>query len=297
MGRIAIAGSSGLVGTRLSAVLAEQGHEVIRLVRRNPTSPGERRWDPASPGTDDGCLDGCDAVVNLAGRAIASGPWTPARRKAIRESRVAATRHLARECARGGTGALVNASAVGFYGDRLDEILDESSVPGGGFLADTCVAWEAATKPACAGDVREVRVRFGTILDSRGGALPAMLPFFRLGLGSRLGSGRQWVSWIHLDDAVSILARCLEDPSLRGPVLAVSPHPARQRDQARAVGAALHRPVLLRTPSWLLRLALGDLARELLLSSQRCRPGALENAGFRFAHPHLDEALENLLGR
>jgi uncharacterized protein len=296
MGRIAIAGSSGLVGTRLSAVLAERGHEVIRLVRRNPTSPGERRWDPASPGTDDGCLDGCDAVVNLAGRSIASGPWTPARRKAIRESRVAATRHLARECARCGT-ALVNASAVGFYGDRLDEILDESSVPGGGFLADTCVAWEAATKPACAGGVREVRVRFGTVLDRRGGALAAVLPLFRLGLGARLGSGRQWISWIHLDDAAAVLARCLEDPSLSGPVVAASPLPRRQGDYARTLGRALRRPVPLVAPSWALRLTLGDLARELLLSSQRCRPRALEDAGFRFSHPLLEDALEDLLRR
>lgn len=297
MGRIAIAGSSGLVGTRLAEVLASQGHEVVRLVRRNPTSLGERRWDPASPGTGDGCLDGCDAVVNLAGHPIASGLWTVARREAIRESRFAATRHLAQECASRKTAVLVNASAVGIYGDRGDQILDETSAAGAGFLASTCLAWEDAAKTARTGGVREVRVRFGTVLDRRGGGLGAMLPFFRLGLGARLGSGRQWVSWIHLDDAVAVLARCLEDSHLRGPVLATSPQPVRQGDLARAVGTALHRPVVLRLPSWLLRLAMGDLARELLLSSQRCRPRALETAGFRFAHPSLDGALEDLLGR
>ena len=294
MGRIAIAGSSGLVGTRLAEVLANQGHEVVRLVRRNPSSPGERRWDPGSPDPGTGCLEGCDAVVNLAGHSIASGLWTAARRKAIRESRISATGHLARECVRSGS-VLVNASAVGIYGNRDDQILDESSSAGDGFLADTCVAWEAATKPAHDGGARVVRVRFGTVLDRRGGALAAQLPLFRAGLGAKLGSGRQWVSWIHLDDAAAVLVRCLEDPSLRGPVLATSPLPARQADHARAVGRTLHRPVVLRAPAWLLCLALGDLARELLLSSQRCRPRVLEEAGFRYAHPLLEDALDDLL--
>jgi uncharacterized protein (TIGR01777 family) len=294
MSRIAVAGSTGLVGRVLVRRLGEMGHDVVRLVRRNPTGPGDRLWDPESIPTGRE-LEGCDAAVNLAGYPIASGILTNSGRLLVRESRIRATRHIASGCASAGVGTLVSASAVGYYGDRGDEWLDENSPAGGGFLADTCVAWEQAARAAGSASLREVRVRFGTILASRGGALGAMMPVFRMGLGGPIGSGRQWVSWIHLEDAVSILVRCVEDAGISGAVLGVSPRPSRQSEFASALGAALRRPAFLRVPSLLVRVALGRYGAELLLWGQRCRPEVLESGGFSWRAPDLESALESLL--
>jgi len=294
MSRIAVAGASGLVGRVLVGRLRESGHEVVRLVRRNPTGPGDRHWDPESAAVGRE-LEGCDAAVNLAGHPIATGILTASGRLLVRESRIRATRHLAATCAANGVGTLVSASAVGYYGNRGDLWLDETSPAGGGFLADTCVAWEQAARTAGSATSREVRVRFGTILAPHGGALAAMLPVFRMGLGGPLGSGRQWVSWIHVEDAVSVLIRCVEEAGISGAVLGVSPNPLPQSEFAAALGAALRRPAILRVPSFLVRIALGRYAAELLLWGQRCRPGVLESGGFPWRAPDLESALESLL--
>jgi uncharacterized protein len=294
MGRIAVAGATGLVGSSLCSLLSGNGHEVARLVRRNPSSNQERAWNPGAVPAP-GELDGFDAVVNLAGHPISSGLWTTSRRKLIRDSRTLATRHLAVACVEAGVGTLVNASAVGYYGDRGDDALDESSACGRGFLADTCVAWEHALASLRGSGVREVRARFGMILSRRGGALGAMLPAYRLGLGGPLGGGEQWVSWIALHDAVSAIVRCVEDPTISGPVLVVSPQPVRQRDFARTLGAVLGRPAVLPVPSFLVKVLLGDLGRELFLWGQRCRPRALESKGFGWKAPELGSALDSLL--
>ncbi|HXP90743.1 MAG TPA: TIGR01777 family oxidoreductase [Fibrobacteria bacterium] len=294
MSRIAIAGSTGLVGSHLVHRLRQGGHEVVRLVRRNPTSPEDRLWDPqAQPSAR--VLEGCDAVVNLSGHPIASGLWTASGRVLVRESRIRATRQLARGCTLAGVGTLVNASAVGYYGDRGDEWLDENSPAGGGFLADTCVAWEQAARSARSASSREVRVRFGTILSPRGGALGPMLPIFRMGLGGPIGTGRQWVSWIHIDDAVSALVRCISDAAISGAVLGVSPLPSPQSEFATVLGAAMGRPAIVRIPSFVVRAVLGRFGAELFLWSQRCRPKVLDSRGFSWQARDLESALESLL--
>jgi uncharacterized protein (TIGR01777 family) len=294
MSRIAIAGATGLVGSLLVRRLRETGHEVLRLVRRNPTGLGDRLWNPETePSGRD--LEGCDAVVNLAGYPIASGLWTASGRLLVRESRIRATRQLASSCALAGVGTLVNASAVGYYGNRGDEWLDENSPAGGGFLADTCVAWEQAVRSARSASLREARVRFGTILSPRGGALGSMIPVFRMGIGGPLGTGRQWISWIHIEDAVSTLVRCISDGEISGPVLGVSPRPLPQSEFASVLGAAMGRPAIVRVPSFLIRLVLGRFGAELFLWGQRCQPKVLESKGFSWQARDLESALESLL--
>lgn len=281
----AIAGSSGWVGSRLRRLLESRGDEVLTLVRREPRSPTERRWEPGKnvpPGT----LEGCRGVVNLAGESIARWPWTAARKQAIRSSRIETTETLAKAAAEAGIPVLVNASAVGFYGNRGDDILTDSSPAGGGFLADTCVAWEHAMHEA-GGKLRLVRLRFGTILGTDGGALPAQLRLARFGLGGRLGSGRQWVSWISLDDAIRAIVHCL-DGDLAGPVLATAPNPLRQEEYASILARERGPGFQLRVPAPILTAILGDFARELLLSSQRCQPLVLANSGFEWEHPELE---------
>ncbi len=296
MSRIAIAGSSGLVGHALVRRLEAEGHHVLRLVRGRADADSDRTapWDPSRSAIDPHVLDGCDAVVNLAGESI-SRRWTKSVQERILSSRVAATRLLANECARLGIPALVNASAIGIYGDRGDQNLDESSPCGGGFLADTCVAWEHALHPAREAGVRTVACRFGLILAREGGALPRMVPVFRAGLGGPIGGGRQWISWIHLDDAVGVLVHALNKPSLDGAVLATSPHPVRQADFAATLAAHWRRKACLPLPRWMARLALGRMADELLLSSQRCTPHGLGQTDFVWRHPDLTEALDDLL--
>lgn len=293
---VAVTGASGLVGTRLTALLSTGGHRVIRLVRHEPRTPAERRWDPDRPASD--LLTGVDAVVHLAGASIA-GRFTAGHRAAVRDSRIGPTRRLA-EVAAGTEGlrAFVSASAIGYYGfDRGDEELGEDGSRGSGFLADVVADWEAATAPAAAAGLRVVTVRTGIVQSSAGGTLRLFRPLFGLGLGGRLGSGRQWLSWIGLDDLLDVYYRALWDDRLTGPVNAVAPEPVRNADYTRALAAVLHRPAVLPVPSLGPRMLLGAQgARELAEADQRVLPGVLQSVGHRFRHPRIADALAHQLG-
>lgn len=295
MDEVVLAGSSGLVGNALFAALQARGIAVRRLVRSQPRLPDEVRWDPAAGQIPTSVFARARAVVNLGGAGIADRRWSPSRRREIVDSRVVPTRLLAETCAREGVPVLLNASATGFFGDRGDESLDEASAAGKGFLASTCVQWEDALHPAREAGVRTVSLRLGVVLSRRGGALERMLPPFRLGLGGPLGTGRQWMPWIHLDDAVGAFLHALEQPRLSGPVLVVAPQPVRQREFARALGRSLRRPAVLPAPGWALRLLLGPMAQELLVAGQRCFPRRLQADGFGWHHPDLAEALQELV--
>jgi len=290
--RVAVTGAGGLVGSRLLPILAAAGHEVLPLVRPESGRAGVP-WSPERGLHHPPELVGTDALVHLAGANIAAGRWTPARKEAIRQSRVLGTRHLARDLATldGGPRILVCASAVGYYGDRGEEELDEDSPPGRGFLAEVCQEWEAAAATAREAGLRVVHLRIGMVLSGRGGALRRMLLPFRVGLGGPLGSGRQWLSWISLDDLAGIVLRALAEEDLAGALNAVAPEPVRQRDFARALGRALGRPAVLPAPAPLLRLALGEMARELLLASTRVRPRRLAARQHDWRHPGLAAAL------
>ncbi|TGD86329.1 TIGR01777 family protein [Mycolicibacterium sp. CH28] len=295
---VAITGSSGLVGTALTALLTTGGHRVIRLVRHDPASPDERRWDPSDPAAD--LFDGVDAAIHLAGESIA-GRFTDAHRAAIRDSRIQPTRRLAELAAASAPGlrAFVSASAIGIYGyDRGDVVLGEDSTRGHGFLADVVADWEAATKPAAEAGVRTVAVRTGIVQAAGGGALRLMRPLFAAGLGGRLGSGRQWLSWIGLDDLLDIYYRALYDTRLGGPVNAVGPNPVRNSDYAKALATALRRPAVLPVPSIGPRILLGGQgARELAEADQRVLPTKLQALGHRFRHTTVADALAHQLGR
>lgn len=294
---VAVSGASGLVGSALTAFLSTGGHRVIRLVRRSAAGPDERQWDPARP--EPGLLTGVDAVVHLAGASIA-GRFSDAHKDAIRTSRVEPTRRLAEAAARAEDGprVFVSASAVGIYGfDRGDAVLTEGSVPGDGFLADVVRDWEAATAPAADAGLRVVTVRTGIVQSARGGTLRLMRPLFAAGLGGRLGSGRQWLAWIALDDLLDVYHRALYDARLTGPVNAVAPHPVRNADYTRTLARVMRRPAILPVPSFGPRLLLGEQgARELAEANQRVLPTALQALGHRFRHPSLDGALAHELG-
>ena len=293
---VAITGSSGLVGTALAAFLSTGGHRVIRLVRGAPTDAGERQWDPSRPAAD--LLEGVDVVVHLAGESIA-GRFTEQHRRAIRDSRIGPTRRLA-ETAAGtpGVKAFVCASAIGFYGhDCGDRLLDEDSPRGQGFLADVVADWEAATGPAADAGLRVVTVRTGIVQAAAGGTLRLLRPLFAAGLGGRLGSGRQWLSWIGIDDLLDVYYRALYDTRLAGPVNAVAPNPVRNTDYTRALAQTLHRPALLPVPSIGPRLLLGKQgAVELAEADQRVAPVKLQSLGHRFRQPTVDDALGHQLG-
>jgi len=295
--RIAITGSSGFVGTAVVADLLRAGHDVVRLVRSPRSTTGTAAWDPRTGEVDRTALGAIDAVVHLAGENIASGRWSTARKRAIVDSRGPVTERLCRSLAAlpHPPRVLVAASATGVYGDRGDEELDERSPRGTGFLADTAQAWEDGTAPARAAGIRVVNVRFGVVLDPRGGALQKMLPPFRFGLGGRLGSGRQWTSWITLTDAARIVRFALDRDDLAGPVLAVAPEPVTNAQFTKALAAALRRPAILPVPAFVLRLLLGEMADALLLSSTRARPRRLLDAGFRFDQGDLGAALAAML--
>lgn len=303
--RIAITGASGFVGTAASAALQQAGHDVVRLVRDADNGDGagasagaERvRWRPDTGEVDARALGAVDAVLHLAGENVAGGRWTKARKRAIADSRGPVTERLCRALAalprRPHT--LVAASATGIYGDRGDELLDEQSAPGNDFLADVARAWEAGTRPARDAGMRVVNLRIGMVLDPAGGALARMLLPFRLGIGGRLGSGRQWVSWITRHDLVRAILHALAEPRLDGPVLAVSPAPVTNREFTRALGRALRRPTVLPAPAFALRLVFGEMADALLLASQRAMPRRLAATGFEFAHGDLAHALHAVL--
>ncbi|HEX8694024.1 MAG TPA: TIGR01777 family oxidoreductase [Longimicrobium sp.] len=293
--RVAVAGSSGLLGTELSRRLEAEGHAVLRLVRRPPQGEGEARWDPAAGRIDATALEGLDAVVNLAGENVGER-WTEERKRRIRASRVDATRLLAEALA--GLAhkprVLVNASAVGFYGSRGDERLDEMSAPGDDFLAGVVRDWEAATAPAAEAGVRVVLPRFGVVLTARGGALARMLTPFRLGAGGRLGSGRQWMSWISLDDAVDVILRALRDERMAGPVNVVA-GAVTNEELARTLGRVLRRPALVPVPAFALRLMFGEMADGTVLVSQRVEHRRLTQLGHSFRYPELEAALRAAL--
>lgn len=294
---VAMTGSSGLVGTALAAMLSTGGHRVIRLVRRDPANADERRWDPNAPADD--LLDGVDAVVHLAGESIA-GRFTESHRRAIRDSRIEPTRRLAELAAASGQHlrTFVSASAVGIYGyDRGDAVLCEESARGDGFLADVVADWEAATAPAAEAGVRVVAVRTGIVQAAAGGTLRLLRPLFAAGLGGRLGTGRQWLSWVGIDDLLDIYYRALYDTRLSGPVNAVGPAPVRNSEYTRALGKTLHRPALLPVPSIGPRVLLGEQgARELAEADQRVLPAKLNALGHRFRHATVDDALAHQLG-
>jgi len=291
--RVLLSGASGLIGSALARRLAVSS-EVVRLVRRDPLSAAkEIRWDPAAGRIEPKQLEGFDAVVHLAGENIGAGRWTAAKKASIRASRVEGTLLLAKTLARLNQPpkVLVSASAVGYYGDRGEEKLDESSGPGTGFLAEVCRAWEEAAMTAAEAGIRVVLARFGVVLSSEGGALARLLPLFRFGLGGRLGSGRQYMSWIALEDAVGAIAFALENDSLRGPVNVSSPQPVTNREFTQTLGRVLRRPTLLHAPSIALRAVLGEMADEMLLASVRVYPRRLLEAGFSFSKPDLEAAL------
>ncbi|HEV8198654.1 MAG TPA: TIGR01777 family oxidoreductase [Candidatus Polarisedimenticolia bacterium] len=294
---IVVSGANGLVGSALVPSLRGVGHRVRRLVRPGGhASPDDIPWDPGRGRLEAAALSRCDAVVHLAGENIAARRWSDDQRRRLRDSRVGPTHLLARAMAAAPDPprVLVQASATGYYGDRGDELLTESSPPGRGFLPGLCVEWEQASAPAAAAGIRVVHVRFGIVLSARGGALHKMLTPFRLGLGGPVGSGRQFWPWIEIDDAVGIVGRALEDESLRGPVNAVSPRPVTCREFTSGLGRALRRPAVIPLPAFALRLALGDMAT-LLLESVRTVPERLQQAGYRFQHPDLDDALRHAL--
>jgi hypothetical protein len=290
---VVVSGASGLVGRALVAELLRRGHAVRRLVRRPVRFEDERRWDPTTGTLDADALRGARAVVHLAGAGIGDQRWTPARRVEIRESRVQGTSTLARAMVTMRDPPVwVSGSAIGIYGDRGNEELDETSAAGAGFLADVCQEWEAATAPVTASGGRVVLLRTGVVLARQGGALARQLPLFRLGLGGKLGHGQQWVSWIALADEVGAILHAVDHDDLSGPVNATAPNPVTNAELTSALGRALHRPTRIAAPRRLLEVALGgQLTDEALLASQRALPRRLEASGYRFAYPEITGAI------
>jgi uncharacterized protein (TIGR01777 family) len=268
---------------------------VRRLVRRAPAAADEFRWDPTTGRIDDSALDNADAVVNLAGPGIGDRRWTAAYKREVRDSRVAATTTIAHAAVRNHVNVLVSASAVGWYGDRGDDVLTETEPNGRGFLADLVHDWEAATSPAAGAGVRVVTVRSGIVVSPEGGALGKMLPIFRLGLGGRLGSGRQWVPWIAMPDEVAAIRFAIGNESLSGPVNVTAPNPVTNRELTAALAETLRRPAVFAVPRLALRAGFGEFADEGLLASQRAVPAALQGAGFDFAFSDLRAALAAML--
>lgn len=297
--RVVISGASGLIGTSLGAFLTAGGHRVDRLVRRPPLAgTGDIHWDPSAGVIDAASLEGADAVVHLAGESV-SGRWTPARKRAILESRTAGTRLLAETLARlrRPPRVLVAVSGVGFYGNRGEAVVSEDDGPGAGFLAEVCRAWEAAAEPARQAGIRVVHPRLGMVLSASGGALAKLLTPFRLGLGGVVGSGRQHASWIALDDLVGVLHFLLFADDIAGPVNAVAPGSVTNRELTRVLGRVLRRPTLVPLPAPAVRLLFGEMGQALLLDGARVAPARLQAAGFPFLHPDLEGALRAELGR
>jgi uncharacterized protein (TIGR01777 family) len=294
MPRILISGASGLIGSALVASLESQGYEVTRLVRRE-SKANEIRWDPTHS-VPPNLVSGFDAVIHLSGEPI-TGRWTAARKARIRDSRVVSTKNLSEALAKANTPpkTFLCASATGYYGSRGDEVLTEDSAPGTGFLPEVCQEWESVADPATNAGIRTANLRTGLVLSRNGGPLKEMLLPFRLGLGGKIGSGRQWWSWIHIEDWVSAAHHILQNDSVRGPVNTVSAGPVTNADFTKTLAKALKLPAIFPIPAFAARLALGQLADEALLASARVEPKALLDSRFGFKFPQLGSALENLL--
>lgn len=298
--KILVSGSSGLVGSALVPVLIGRGHDVSRLVRSaEQVGEGAIFWDPLAGTVDQASIEGFDAVVHLAGENIAAGRWSPERKALIRDSRVKGTQLISETLSRlkSPPSVFISASAIGYYGDRGEQLLVEESPAGGGFLAEVTQSWEAATQPAAEKGIRVVILRTGVVLSSKGGALARMLPPFEMGLGGPLGSGRQYMSWISLADLVGVIELALGDERLSGAVNAVAPNPVTNKQFATTLGAVLGRPAIFPVPAVAMRLLFGEMADEVMLSSQRLEPRKLVAVGYRFQHRDLETALRHVLGK
>ncbi len=293
--RILVSGASGPIGAALLPSLKATGATVTRLVRNSATNPDEIAWDPARPLLPDS-VSGFDAVIHLAGESIV-GRWTEARKRRIRESRSQGTGHLAQAVAKAPQPprVFISASAVGFYGNRGDEILREDSPSGEGFAAEICRQWEAAAQPAAKAGIRTAQMRFGVVMSAEGGALPKMLPPFRLGLGGRLGNGRQWWPWVSVRDVVGAIQHVLNHESLTGPVNTVAPNPVTNAEFTSILASVLKRPAIFPMPAFAVRLVFGEMGEELFLGSQRVQPAKLVATGYQFQHPDLKNALKQIL--
>lgn len=298
--KVLLSGSSGLIGSALSSSLAGKEAQVAHLVRAKAagTTP-QVLWNPVARVLDPKQLEGFDAIVHLAGDPIAKGRWNPEKKARIRDSRVKGTRFLAESLAARSSPPKVFAcaSAIGIYGDRGEGLLTEDSAPGSGFLAEVGRDWEGACEPAARRGIRVVNLRFGVVLSPKGGALPMMLPPFRLGLGGILGTGRQWMSWVSIEDVTGAIQHALSNEAVRGPVNVVSPHPVTNREFTKTLGRVLRRPAVLPVPALAVRLLFGELADEALLASARVEPKRLQATGYRFKHAELEPALRHLLGK
>lgn len=288
---IAIAGSSGLIGSALTSALRAADHRVLRIVRRPPSNADEVFWNPDTGEFDASALRGVDAVVNLCGVGVASKRWSGAFKQSLRDSRIGPTEVLSRGVVESGVPVVINSSAVGYYGDTRDRVVEESAIAGQGFLAGLCEDWESATESARSAGVRVVLVRTGLVLSPSGGMLARLKPLFALGLGARLGSGRQYMPWISLEDEVRALLFAIGHDELTGPVNATGPAPVTNAEFTAALGRAVNRPTPMLVPGFALRAVLGEFAGEGLLGGQRAIPAALERAGFEFHHNTLGEAL------
>ena len=290
-----------MLGTALRHALADRRIPTLQLLRSAPAGAHQLQWDPTldHPISESARLEGCACAIHLSGASIAGRRWTEAYRRELKSSRVDTTRALAAALARlrHPPETLLVASAVGIYGNRGDEVLDESSALGSGFLAELCREWEEAADLAKKAGIRVVPLRFGVVLDTTAGALAKMLPAFRLGLGGRLGSGTQWMSWVSLEDAVNAILFGMDTRSLAGPVNVTSPNPVRNAEFTRVLARTLHRPAILPAPAFALRLVLGAMADEALLAGARAVPARLQAAGFRFTNPHLPSALDAALAQ
>ncbi|MCE5315862.1 MAG: TIGR01777 family oxidoreductase [Parachlamydia sp.] len=294
--RVMVTGATGLVGSALVAHLRGAGHSVTKLVR-HPHADDERKWDPAEGQINLKDLEGFEGIVNLAGESIASGRWTMSKKKRILESRISSTRILVETFAKMASppAVLINASAIGYYGDRGEEPLTEESSSGDGFLADVCRQWEAAAEPASKLGMRVVALRTGIVLAKEGGALAKMIIPFKLGLGGVVASGSQYMSWIAIDDLVRIIAFLLTESSLKGAFNAVGPAPATNRDFTKTLGEVLHRPTFMPMPALAIKFLLGEMGQEMLLNSQKVLPERLQKAGYAFAYPDLNQALAHII--
>jgi len=295
--KVAIAGASGLVGSALIPKLENESIEVTRLVRESP-KPGEIEWHPNQDTIKPDRLKGFDAIINLAGENIAEGRWTDEKKRKIHDSRVYGTHLLSEAMAKVDPKPQVFlcASATGIYGDRGDEILNEQSESGGGFLAGVCREWEQATEPASKAGVRVVNLRFGPILAAEGGMMAKMLTPFKMGMGGKIGSGKQYISWVAIDDVVNAMKLALKDESTRGPLNIVAPNPVTNEVLTKTLGHVLNRPTALAMPAFAARLAFGEMADEMLLVSQRVVPKKLTEARFEFRFPDLESALKEYVG-